>query len=208
MFFNCWNWTSENYNDYDETLSLIKNETITAIYEENIKEKIKNRTKEEKIDLIIRRTIFISLNIILIGSGVVAIFAINIFNNNIQNSIRGPSKITALLPAFIVSFVNGVIPAITKRITACEKYDFSNTLLKQQIWRMFSIKILNLTIFMILNRELAFNDPYFSESPIIDFYNKVYDCREDQAASNLARLMFTEYLVKFASAFGWMVLNF
>ena len=175
MFFNAWNWTSNNFNDYDETMSLIRNETITTIYEDRIKEKIKNRTKEEKFDLIIRRTIFITINVILIGSGVAAIFAVNIFNNSIQRTISGPSYATALLPAFIVAFVNGIIPAMTKKITSCEKYDFANTLLKQQIWRMFAIRILNLAIFMILNRELAFNRGYFSSSPIIEFDNVVYD---------------------------------
>lgn len=73
---------------------------------------------------------------------------------------------------------------------------------------MFAIRILNLTIYMLLNRELAFNEGYFRSKPIIDFDSEVYDCREDQAASNLARLLFTEYVVKLFSAFGWMMMNF
>lgn len=175
MFFNSWNWSVRNYDEYDETMSLIKNETSTTISEDLIRERIKGRTKEEKFDLFVRRFIFISINVVLIISGVAAIFIVNIFNNSIQDSISGPSYVTNLLPAFIVAFVNGMIPAITKRITACEKYDFANTLLKQQIWRMFSIKILNLTIFMLLNREMAFNDGIFSSTPIIDFDPETYD---------------------------------
>ena len=175
MFFNAWTWSVNSFDEYDETISFIKNETKTSIYEEKIKEKVKNRKREEKFDLIIRRAIFITLNVILIGIGVAAIFLVNLFNNDLQDSITGPSYVTALLPAFIIAFVNGIIPAMTKRITACEKYDFANTLLKQQIWRMFAIRILNLTIFLLLNRELAFNENYFSNKPIIDFDNEAYD---------------------------------
>mmetsp|Transcript_36224 Transcript_36224/g.35834 ORF Transcript_36224/g.35834 Transcript_36224/m.35834 type:complete len:191 (-) Transcript_36224:722-1294(-) len=175
MFFNAWNWNVYTHEDYFEAISYIKNETSTTIYEDIIREKVKNRTKEQKFDLVIRRMIFITLNVILIIAGVGAIFAANLFNNDIQNSISGPSYATALIPSLIVSFVNGIVPAMTKRITACEKYDFANTLLKQQIWRMFAIKILNLTIFMLLNRELAFNDGIFASSPIIEFDTEVYD---------------------------------
>lgn len=118
MFFNAWSWSVNNFNEYDETISFIKNETTTSIYEEKIKEKIKNRKREEKFDLIIRRTIFITINVILIMIGVASIFVVNLYNNDLQNTISGPSYATALLPAFIVAFVNGIVPAMTKRITA------------------------------------------------------------------------------------------
>lgn len=205
MFFNAWDWKAKTFDDAEDTTSLIRNEITTAVAEDLIKEKIKHRTKEEKFDLIVRRTIFISLNIFIICCGVAAIFLVNWYNNSLQ---YGPSLASSLIPSFIVAFVNGAIPAATKKITACEKYDFASTLLKQQIWRMFAIRILNLTIYMLLNRELAFNDGYFKSTPVIDFKSSDYDCREDQAATNLARLMFTEYFVKFLSAFGWMGLNF
>lgn len=172
MFLNAWDWKAKSFDDADDTISLIRNEITTAVAEDLIKEKIKHRTKEEKFDLIVRRTIFISLNIFIICCGVAAIFLVNWYNNSLQ---YGPSLASSLIPSFIVSFVNGAVPAATKKITACEKYDFASTLLKQQIWRMFAIRLLNLSIYMLLNRELAFNNGYFKGTPVIDFKSSDYD---------------------------------
>lgn len=208
MFFNSWDWGVNSYDDADDTLSLIINTTSTAIYEDLIKEKIKQRSREEKFDLFMRRFGFITLNVLLILSGVAVIFLINLYNSDIQDAVPAPNAITALIPAFIVSFVNAFIPVVTKKITVCEKYDFTNTLLKQQIWRNFSTKLLNLGIFMLLNFELAFNDPFFSSKTVISFDSSNYDCREDQAATNLARLMFTEFVLKIIMAFAWVTFNF
>jgi hypothetical protein len=205
MFLNSWDWKSKSFDDAEDTLSLIRNEITTAVAEDLIKEKIKHRTSEERFNLTIRRIFFISLNIILILMGVSAIFLVNWFSSHLA---FGPSMIQPIIPALIVSFVNGAVPAATKKITACEKYDFASTLLKQQIWRMFAVRILNLTIFMLLQRELAFNDGYFSSTPVIDFSSEDYDCREDEAATNLARLMFVEFFVKFIASFAWMSFNF
>lgn len=207
MFFNAWDWNVNTYDDADDTLSLIINETTTAIYEDLIKEKIKHRTKEEKFNLFVRRFLFISLNVFLICCGVAAIFCVNLFNSTLKNSISAPSAVTALLPAFIVSFVNAFIPTVTKKITICEKYDFANTLLKQQIWRNFATRLLNLGIFVLLNREMAFNESYFTGSPIISFDSANYSCREDQASNNFVRLLLTEFFLKFITAFAWMFLN-
>lgn len=187
MFFNSWNWNVNKFDEADDTLSLVINETSTAIYEDLIKEKIKHRTREEKFNLLVRRILFISLNVVIISCGVAAIFIVNLFNNDIK-SVMPISSLENLIPAFIVSFVNAFVPAVTKKITSFEKYDFTNTLLKQQIWRMFAIRILNLSIYMILNSELAYNDPVFTSSPIIEYSSADYDCREDQAINNMIRL--------------------
>lgn len=208
LFFNSWDWNINKYEDADDTLSLIFNETSTAIYEDLIKEKIKNRTKEEKIKLFIRRVIFISINVILIVIGVAAIFCINLYSTQIEENLPLPTSITGLFAPVVVSFVNIIIPALTMKITKMEKYDFKNTLLKQQIWRNFCIKLLNISIFYLLNYEVAYNRSFFTDSSIIEYDDGTYDCREDQAATNMARLVGTEVLFKFISAFLWMLFNF
>jgi len=207
MFFNSWNWNVNKYEDADDTLSLIINQTSTAIFEDIIKTKIKDRTREQKFSLIIRRVIFISLNLFIISLGVASIFIVNLFNKDLQ-SVIPISSLATLLPALIVSFVNGFIPALTKKITTFEKYDFTNTLLKQQIWRNFAIRILNLSIYMILLYELAYNDPFLLSKPIIDFDSENYECRQDQALNNIVRLLLTEFFLKFITAIAWMSLNF
>lgn len=208
MFFNSWNWNVNTYNDADDSLSLILNETTTSVYEDLIKEKIKSRTRKEKIKLIVRRVILISINILLIAAGVAAIFVVNLLNSDIQSAISASSTVTSLIPSLIVSFVNAFVPTMTKKITKFENYDFANTLLKQQIWRNFSTKILNLSIYTLLNYELAFGKNYFKSSSVITFDSSTYDCREDQAATNMFRLMVTEFVLKFITAFAWMLINF
>lgn len=208
MFFNAWDWTVNKYEDADDTLSLIINETSTAIFEDRIREKIKSRTKEEKFYLIVRRVLFITLNVTIITLGICLIIAVNVFNNTIQDATGLSASYTGILQSLIVSFVNAFVPTVTKKITTFEKYDFANTLLKQQIWRNFLTRLLNLMIFTLLNYELAFNDPIILKSPIIDFDNSNYDCREDQALTNFARLALIEFVLKFITATAWMLLNF
>lgn len=169
MFFNSWNWSIKSFNEADDSLSLISNETTTAVYEDLIKDKIKKRPSSEKFKLIIRRVILISINILLILLGVTAIFVVNLESSTIKNSINVASVITNQIPALIVSFVNAFVPTMTKKIVVFEKYDFRNTLLKQQIWRNFSTKTLNLSIYTLLNYELAFNKSFFKSSSVISY---------------------------------------
>ena len=205
LLFNSWEFKIDNVQDAEDHLSLIYNESKTAVYEDIIKEKIKRRPRNEKIRLIIRRVILISINVLIILIGVSLIFVTNFFasgsNANSGNSIL--NTIIRQAPALVVTFVNGFVPAVTKKITKAEKYDYANTLLKQQIWRNFSTRLLNLLIFFILNYEVAFNKSYFISGSIVDFESGDYFCREDQGSIAMARLCITEYIVKLIMAFVW-----
>jgi len=177
MMFNSWDWNVDTYNDAEDTLHLIFNETKTAVYEDLIKDKIKRRTKKEKASLLIRRIILISINTLLIIIGVGMIFTANLLSSDLANKVSNSilRSVIRQLPTLVVTFVNGFIPAVTKKITKAEKYDFANTLLKQQIWRNFSTRILNLVIYLILNYEMAFNRSYFRSKSVISFDNKLFD---------------------------------
>ena len=206
IFFNSWNWNTKNFDEADDTLNLLVNEASTAVYEDLIKQKIKERPRSEKVKLIIRRIILISINILLIIWGIAAIFIVNLLSSSIKNSINTASIISNQIPSLIVSFVNAFVPTMTKKIVVFEKYDFANTVLKQQIWRNFSTKILNLGIYALLNYELAFNKTYFKSSSVIS-YDSSYSWREDQAGTNMARLVLTEFVLKVVVSFCWMFFN-
>ena len=206
LLFSSWNWNIKSFDESDDSLNLMVNETSTAVYEDLIKDKIKKRPKSEKIKLIIRRAILISINILIILLGVTAIFLVNLYSTSIKNSINVATVVTNQIPSLIVSFVNASVPTMTKKITVLEKYDFRNTLLKQQIWRNFATKILNLSIYTLLNYELAFNKSFFKSSSVIS-YDSSYSWREDQAGTNLARLVLTEFWLKVIMTFAWMFFN-
>lgn len=62
-------------------------------------------------------------------------------------------------------------------------------------------KIMNLTIFLIINMELASSNTWFWDFPLMEFNgdpSSKYDCREDQVAINFFKQVITEFVVKIA----------
>ena len=102
--------------------------------EEEIKEIRKKRTKQERCNIYLRRAGTMTLNLVILGAGWVAIVAVNLYQTNISDSVKDVpviSSIATLLPGFVISFVNGFVPITTKMITKCEKWDFASQLIKQ-----------------------------------------------------------------------------
>ena len=114
------------------------------------------------------------------------------------NKIPWLSKVAGFIPGLCMSFINFLVPEITKVITRFEKWDYASTLMQHQVWRNYLTKILNLAIFTIINIELASNSIFFREDPIIIFEvgTETYSCREDQASTNFIKLLITEFVVK------------
>ena len=143
--------------------------------------------------------------------GWTVIVVINLFTTDIRDflsSLPGIVFISQFVPNLILAFINALVPFMTKKITVCERYDFQADLLKQQIWRNFLTRLLNVAIYFILNTEMMTNQTWFRSSSIIEFNSSTFDCREDQASSNFVLLAFIEVAVKVILAFIWPVIGF
>ena len=49
-----------------------------------------------------------------------------------------------------------MIPSITKVLAACEKWDYIETTIQNEIWRSYIAKLFNLFIFLLLNFQVLF----------------------------------------------------
>ena len=66
------------------------------------------------------------------------------------------SMISAFAPALIISLINTAIPSLTKFHSRIEKWDFMETQIKNEIWRSYVSKMLNLFRFVMLNLSSTF----------------------------------------------------
>ena len=111
-----------------------KNEIKLSLDEEKIKEIIKARKRLEKTKLLVRRVITFAINIVFLVIGWVLIFMINLYDDSIQDFLkhyRLLNKIASFVPSLCLSFVNTLIPTLTKMITKYEAWDFASTMIKQ-----------------------------------------------------------------------------
>lgn len=73
--------------------------------------------------------------------------------------------------------------------------------MKQQVWRIYLAKIMNLIIFVIINSEMASGNTWFWSFPLLEFNppsstSAKFDCREDYFASNIVKQVLTEFILK------------
>jgi hypothetical protein len=63
-----------------------------------------------------------------------------------------------------------------------ESWDFQEQIVKQQVWRMYFAKLMNLSVVVIINAEFIAAKMWFRSTPLFLFNsdkNTKYDCRED-----------------------------
>jgi hypothetical protein len=68
-----------------------------------------------------------------------------------------------------MTFVNSVVPIVTKKITKAENWDFPATMVQNQVWRNYLAKILNVAIFTIIQIEMARGANYFNDASLTEF---------------------------------------
>jgi len=93
-----------------------------------------------------------------------------------------------------MSFINALVPFVTKQITKFEAWDYASTMIKHQVWRIYLAKIMNVVIFAIINVELASGSAFFRTTGLITFNdgNNTFECREDEAAINMFKLVIVQ----------------
>jgi hypothetical protein len=62
------------------------------------------------------------------------------------------------MPTIVLSTINVLVPEITKiLVRSVEAWDYEEYRIKQEIWRNFCIKFINLTIFVVVSYDGFYN---------------------------------------------------
>ena len=126
---------------------------------------------------------------VILSGGWTLIMLVNMYDNSMINYLNQYSflkYVSSFFPSLLLSLINNIVPLTIKQITYYEAWDFQDQLIKQQVWRMYLAKIMNLAIFVFINILLLFSDNFFSIT--LSSFNENgqnFDCKEDQVAINL-----------------------
>jgi len=68
-----------------------------------------------------------------------------------------------LTPSLIISVLNFTLPTLTKMMVAFEQWDFPEQNIKNEIWRNYIQKFINLTVFTLLSYEGLYDIHFFDD---------------------------------------------
>ncbi|TNV73050.1 hypothetical protein FGO68_gene1359 [Halteria grandinella] len=202
MVLNMWDWRNAKDNfEGRQQIGQIRVNLKVTLDEERIMQVINKRTNLEKSKLFIRRTTTQIINafILLIGWG--GIITLSLYDKIIQAKLKTTSlsQVSSFVPSIGLSVINQLVPMVSKKITEYEAWDFQDQLVKQQVWRIYLAKIMNLAIFVLINSEMAAGTTWFWDFPLLEFNTDAttkFDCREDFFASNIFKQVLTEFILK------------
>jgi hypothetical protein len=116
--------------------------------------------------------------------------------------------IVNLVPTLIISIFNVLLPTVTKLLVEFEKWDFPETIIKNEIWRNYFQKFINLTVFVVISMNGLLDTSYIDSVLGTSFKNKIglsststNNCAYDSTAIALASLALTETVVLVFSQF-------
>ena len=93
-----------------------------------------------------------------------------------------------LIPTLVLSGCNFVFPLIASFVTKLERWPYSASVLKSDIWKIYATRISNVLVFAVLNYEFMFNKAWFRATAVIKQQSD-YKCREDQVGIEFAKLV-------------------
>lgn len=88
MYFNLWDWSINNSHEAFEMRSIYQRELKLQIDEEKIRSIIRNRTQSDKVKLIFRRVITVSISIVILVCGWGGIVMVNYYEKDIANYFK------------------------------------------------------------------------------------------------------------------------
>ena len=145
--------------------------------------------------LYLLRALSFSINFLGIIVGFVAIVMTKQNEQDIIRKAEGNkylSLLSGFAPALIISIINTAIPSLTKFHSKIERWDFAETQIKNEIWRSYVSKMLNLFLFVMLNLSNIFVG-------VNNFFNIKTDnsvsCQQDVASLNIIKLALTEIVI-------------
>jgi len=155
----------------------------------------------------VKRSASILATFATIIAGFIAI--IQVYNNEAKiiefvesqsESLSFLKYLTSFAPTLIISLINVILPTVNKRLVQFEQYPFAETQIKNEIWRNYLSKILNLTLFLSLNLPEVIDGQVVAQYLLLDKEvlerKKIQnECNIDTASVNLIRLALTELFV-------------
>lgn len=181
----------------------LANQLRSELDDEKEIEKKDKRTTLQLYLLYLRRACGMLVNLCLIGGAWMAISFANFYSFEIQSAVTTVlgdgigQQVSAFAPNIIVALVGSILPTTTKKITAFEAW--SPTMQsKQDLWRLYLGKILNIFIFVSISVELVVGKPLFGQQQVLAQRDLAYRCVEDQAATKLLSLVASELLLSLA----------
>lgn len=228
-FLTLWDWNVKNEKMEEDMKEKVITYLTIGVYEYKIDDIIKNRTSKEKNVLLIRRVLFISLSIIILIFAFGIIFGLYIlqaylnFVLNTSSTVSSIMKIILLIiPAIGLSIVSSIFPIILDYIVSSEKWDYNSTVVSQQFWRSYILKIISQIVvyfimiyFGVLNKSSSqlFDSNTFEfhmkpSCPSTEYkksnisfpstlliYTEYSNCVEDHISANLLVIIFTQFLL-------------
>mmetsp|Transcript_5649 Transcript_5649/g.8934 ORF Transcript_5649/g.8934 Transcript_5649/m.8934 type:complete len:153 (+) Transcript_5649:1201-1659(+) len=133
---------------------------------------INERPTIDRVKLAIRRGISSILNVCVLLGGMYIIIWVQAEEDYIikevteyvgSGNLGVIEQVIGLVPTILISVFNIIIPTVTKILVGLEKWDFPEQVIKQEVWRSYVQKFINLTIYiLIVYRGLLIDISYFN----------------------------------------------
>lgn len=209
--FNNWDWTIRTQTDTADRSVNLYNILSTYLADDVRKAEAENMSQAQKTRLTVRRIFSLILNTCVLLAGWAGIVLILTFSSTFSNQFESTSKyilfLIKLLPVLAVAFVNAVVPAITLKLTALEQWVDPGFIVKVQIIKLYTARIMNAFIYAVLNLDLAVNLSWFGSSSRIEFQTDSFNCREDQTGQNLVMMVISDAIVSKIVGLGLPLLD-
>jgi len=199
IVFNNWDWTIRTQADTADRSVNLYNILSTYLADDVRRAEAENMSQAQRTRLTVRRIFSLILNTCVLVAGWVGIIMILTFSSNFSNLFSSSSKyilfLIKLVPVLAVAFVNAVVPAITLKLTTLEQWVDPGFIVKVQIIKLYTARIMNAFIYAVLNLDLAVNLGWFGTSSRIEFQSDSFNCREDQTGQNLVMMVISDAIV-------------
>ena len=155
-------------------------------------------------NLRVKRTFFISLSVLLLVGSIAAVVLTldpRLFRGDVEKwgaKITKSDAFGEILPSLIVTIVNTIAPMLIKVFVRFEDYTNPEMELKQQIGRIFLIKMLNLVFTAFTLASASLTAPVVSEAnPLGGYSDRDYmgSCAESAAGKTYVQLIFSDAVI-------------
>ena len=131
------------------------------------------------------RLISIIVNVALVGASWVAIFYVNIYEEDItiyiKNNYKWLNVVSPFIPSVCLTIINVVVPIFTNILIEMERWDYHSSIINHLIWRNFLAEEFNIIIFFLINVDMIVPfDIIKNSNKIVTFDKREFPCPEVQ----------------------------
>eukprot|EP00960_Hanusia_phi_P052974 761774-Hanusia_phi.AAC.9 len=148
LAFTAWDWAIMDDSAAQDMKDAISQNFRILKFEDELADRIRNRTQQEWTRLYVKRSVSLFLNFIVLVGGwsTIIISKFILFTGRVNNSSGLSGQLLALVPNIIPSAVNGIMPQVVDLCVDFEEWDDPAFVLKMRVSRLYAAKILNALI--------------------------------------------------------------